>query len=680
MLANLSRFRVYIYALILAVVTISVYYPASRGGFIWDDDYYLTKNPLLTASDGLRRIWFSLDAPSQYFPLVYTTFRVERALWDLDPSGYHWVNILLHIVNALLVWKLLARLRVPGAFLAAMIFALHPVQVESVAWITERKNVLMGLFFLLTLLVWIEFLETRTKRRWYFYALGVGLYMLALSAKTTACTLPAALFLILWLQRKPITWQRVFQIVPFLFLGLAMGLVAVWWERYHQGTRGILFVLGPVERLLVASHAVWFYLSKLLWPSDLTFIYPRWKITAGDPLAYGWILAGLGLGGTIYFVRRFVGRGPEVAALFFIGTLSPLLGFIMLYTFRYTYVADHYQYLASIGPIALVSAGLVIFGDRGQYSRYLMTAACLLIITLLGVLTWRQSATYRDIETLWRTTIARNSGCWMAYNNLGIALVEKGDVDGAIPQYEKSFGLQADYADAHYNLGNALLQKGNIDEALAQCEEALILQPNDADAHIALGNVLLTKGALEQSILHYARALELRPDYADANYSLGNALQQKGELEDAMAHYDKALQVAPDLIEAQLNLGNLLMQKKRERDAIAHYQQALKISPNSEKAQSNLAWALASSSDTSLRNGSKAIDLAERANQSLHGENPFVLHILAATYAESHEFDRAVETAKRAQQLAVAQKESALAEELRRVIELYQTGSSYREP
>jgi tetratricopeptide (TPR) repeat protein len=174
--------------------------------------------------------------------------------------------------------------------------------------------------------------------------------------------------------------------------------------------------------------------------------------------------------------------------------------------------------------------------------------------------------------------------------------------------------------------------------------------------------------------------LELRPDYADANYSLGNALQQKGELEDAMAHYDKALQVAPDLIEAQLNLGNLLMQKKRERDAIVHYQQALKISPNSEKAQSNLAWALASSSDTSLRNGSKAIDLAERANQSLHGENPFVLHILAAAYAESHEFDRAVETAKRAQQLAVAQKEPALAEELRRVIELYQTGSSYREP
>ncbi len=322
-------------ALVLAVLTILVYRPAWNGGFLWDDDVYITKNELLTAPDGLRRIWFSFDSPSQYFPLVYTTFRVEHAFWGLNPTGYHWVNLLLHIANAMLVWSVLARLKVPGAWLAGAIFALHPVQVESVAWITERKNVLMAFFFLLTLLAWIAFINERTKRRWLFYGLALILYLLALSAKTTACTLPAALFLI-----------------------------------FHQGTsRAVFTFLSPIERVLVASRAVWFYLSKLIWPSRLTFIYPRWDITPTHFLSYVWLLAGLTLCVAMYFLRRYVGRSVEVAAGFFVATLSPVLGFIMLYTFRYTFVADHYQYLACIGPIALASAGLVNLADTFKNSR-----------------------------------------------------------------------------------------------------------------------------------------------------------------------------------------------------------------------------------------------------------------------------------------------------------------------
>src|SRR5438309_10758800 len=274
-----SRRGAIAFALVLAVLTILVYRPAWNGGFLWDDDVYITTNELLTAPDGLRRIWFSFDSPSQYFPLVYTMFRVEHAFWGLNPTGYHWVNLLLHVANALLVWGVLARLKVPGAWLAGAIFALHPVQVESVAWITERKNVLMGFFFLLTLLAWVAFVDERTKRRWCFYGLALILYVLALSAKTTACTLPAALLLILWLQKKPISWQRTFEILPFLVLGLAMGLLAMWWEHYHQGTsRAAIPFLSPVDRVLVASRAVWFYVSKLIWPSNLTFIYPKWNI------------------------------------------------------------------------------------------------------------------------------------------------------------------------------------------------------------------------------------------------------------------------------------------------------------------------------------------------------------------------------------------------------------------
>ena len=221
-------------------------------------------------------------------------FASSTRLWGLNPTGYHWVNLVLHVANALLVWLVLARLKVPGAWLAGAIFALHPVQVESVAWITERKNVLMGFFFLLTLLAWIAFVDGKTKRPWLFYGLALILYLLALSAKTTACTLPAALFLILWLQRTPINWKRVFQITPFLVLGIAMGMLAMWWERYHQGTsRAVFTFLSPIERVLVASRAVWFYLSKLIWPSNLTFIYPRWDIAPTHLLNYAWLLAGV---------------------------------------------------------------------------------------------------------------------------------------------------------------------------------------------------------------------------------------------------------------------------------------------------------------------------------------------------------------------------------------------------
>src|SRR5437016_4458077 len=315
-------------ALGLSVLTILTYRPALHGGFVWDDDRYVTHNHLLTVPDGLRRIWFSLDAPSQYFPLTYTVLRIERSLWDLNPAGYHWINIFLHLGNALLVWCILARLQIPGAWLAAAIFALHPVQVETVAWISELKNVLMGFFFLLTLLAWIEYVDVIAKQRRVFYIGSLVFYLLALTAKSTACTLPAALLLILWLKKKPIGRRALFEIIPFIVLAVGVGSVAVWWEKYHQGTR-TLVSLAPVDRLLIASRAIWFYLSKIFLPSNLTFIYPQWRIDPTNPIAYLWLILTLVCAGLIFYLRRFVGRSIEVAALFFVTTLGPLLGFIM---------------------------------------------------------------------------------------------------------------------------------------------------------------------------------------------------------------------------------------------------------------------------------------------------------------------------------------------------------------
>ena len=528
----------------LAALTVFAYWPAWHGGFIWDDDRYVTHNYLLIASDGLRRIWFSLDAPSQYFPLTYTVLRIERSLWDLNPVGYHWVNILLHLGNALLVWCILARLKVPGAWLAATIFALHPVQVESVAWISELKNVLMGFFFLLTLLTWIEYVDATHKHRRILYVAALVFYLLALSAKATACTLPAALLLVLWVKKTAIGRRALLEIIPFVLLALGMGLLAVWWEKYHQGTR-MLVSLGPLERLLIASRAVWFYLGKIFWPAKLTFIYPRWQIDAASPVAYFWLIAAIAFVVAIYYGRRRFGRSVEVATLFFIVTLGPLLGFIMLYTFRYTFVADHYQYLASIGPIALASAGLVTLSRSSKTRQRVVGGTSFAILICLGLLTWRQSATYRDAETLWRATIAKNPDCWMAYNNLGVVQFEKGSVEDAIEKYQQSLRLHPDYPEAHYNLGSALLQKGYPDEAIRHCEEALKIQPNEPDAHIVLGNAFMAKRDVDRAINQYQQALTVRPEDSNAHYNLGIALQEKGETERAAREYEKARKYEP---------------------------------------------------------------------------------------------------------------------------------------
>jgi len=601
-------------------------------------------------------------------------------LWGLSTTGYHWVNLLLHVGSALLVWAVLARLKVPGSWLAAAIFALHPVQVESVAWITERKNVLMGFFFLLTLLAWIVFADERTRRPWIFYCLALVCYVLALSAKATACTLPAALFLILWLEKKPITIRRLIQILPFVVLGIGMGLLAVWWERYHQGTnRGLFTFLSPIERILVASRAVWFYLSKIFWPSNLTFIYPRWNISAAHVVDYIWLLAGVGACVAIYFLRRYVGRSVEVAAAFFVVTLSPVLGFVMLFTFRYTFVADHYQYLACIGPIALASAGIVNLSDKFAHYRGVIVSVALLVVASLGILTWRQAATYTDIETLWRTTLARNPECWMAETNLGFVLIQKGKIDEGIVHYRSALQMQPDSWDAEYNLGTALVRKGQVDEAIRHCERAVGMRPTDPDAQVSLGDALLRKGRIDDAIDHYQKAMMARPDHFLSRYGLCQALLAKGELDSAIQVCRSALVLWPLDPDCQTALAIALEEKGKPAEAIQHYQKALEVAPESVATLTNLAWLLATSPDASQRNGPKAIELAKQADRLVGGTNTLVLRTLAAAYAENGEFANAIRTARSAMELARMHGEDSLTTDLNQQIALYQHGVPYRE-
>jgi protein O-mannosyl-transferase len=429
----------------------------------------------------------------------------------------------------------------------------------------------------------------------------------------------------------------------------------------------------------VASRAVWFYLSKIFWPSKLTFIYPRWNISPADLLDYIWLLAGIAACVTIYVLRRYFGRSIEVASAFFVATLSPVLGFIMLFTFRYTFVADHYQYLACIGPIALASAGVVSLSDKITQYRTVIISAAVLIVASLATLTWRQAATYTDMETLWRTTLAKNPECWMAHTNMGLVLFQKGQIDDAIAHYRSALQMRPDWWDAEYNLGTALAAKGQVDEAILHCEKAVSMRPTDPDAQVSLGNLLLQNGRFDEAIAHYQKAIAVSPDHFLARYGLGQALLEKGEIDSAIQVCRSALLLRPLDADCHTTLAIALEEKGNPAEAIQHYQKALELAPKSIPTLTNLAWLLATSRDASLRNGLKAVELAKQADRLVGGTNTLVLRTLAAAYAENGEFANAIRTARSAMQLARMHGEDSLMTDLGQQIAVYQLGMPYRD-
>ena len=633
-------------ALLLVGATIAAYQQVWRAGFIWDDDVYVTANPLLTAADGLKKIWLSLESPSQYFPLIYTSFRLEHALWGFNPMGYHWVNIVLHAANALLLWRLLYLLRIPGAWLAAALFALHPVQVETVAWISERKNVLMGFFYLLALLAWVKFVAGKHRGEVKFYVLALFCFVLALFSKTTACTLPVALLLISWLKRGSISLQRVLQVLPFVVIGIAMGLVSMWWERYHQGTQGELFSLGIADRVLIAARAFWFYLSKLAWPAQLAFNYPRWPISAADPIAYVWLGACVLLGLAIWILRRWLGRGPEVALTFFVATLAPTLGFVMLYTFRYTFVADHYQYIACIGPLTLCAATITWGFERlGRLKYVFLPVICAALLVPLGWRTWRYGGAYVNEETLWRATLAVNPTSWMAHNNLAILLLHSDRLDQAIAEYNEALRLDPNYAEAHYNLANALLRQGRMAEAQPHYEKAIELNPGMAMARTNLALILLEHGETEKAIAQLEQAVQTEPRAELAHMRLADALVRVGRPEEAIAHLQAATENSPDPFHVHNQLAALLLGQRRLSEAREHALRAVELNPNDTAAQTNVGIILAEGGDSS-----EAITHFQRALE-LNPENAEAHYNLANTLMQQRRGEEAIGHYQRALEL-----------------------------
>jgi tetratricopeptide (TPR) repeat protein len=622
-------------ALALLVVAICVVYlPAVHGGFIWDDDGHVTR-PELRSLHGLWRIWFELGATQQYYPLVHSAFWIEHRLFGDDPFGYHLVNILLHAVAACLVFLLLRRLKIPGAFLAGAIFALHPVQVESVAWITEQKNTLSAVFFLTSAWAYLEFDETR-RRRIYFVALG--LFILGLLSKTVIATLPGVLLVIFWWQRGSLTWKRdAAPLLPWFGLGAVSGLFTAWVEHTLIGARGEAFALTLVERCLLAGRVVWFYLWKLVWPHPLIFVYPRWAISQDVWWQYLPLLGALALPAALWLLRRR-GRGPLAAALFFAGTLFPVLGFFNVFPFLFSYVADHFQYLPSLGPIVLASAGIALgLGRLPRSARPVGQGAAAALVAVLSVLTWLQSGMYSDVQTLYRTTIARNPAAWLAYDNLGILLSGMGRRQESIDLLKQAVRLKPELADIHYNLGTALADAGRPDEAIAEYEQALKLRPVFPEVHVNLGNVLGAVGRTDEAIASYHRAIASRRDYADAHYNLGNALMSAGRIEEAIQEYTEALRIAPDFASAEDSLGLALARRDRIPEAIQHFNLALRIDPNYARAHNNLGRALAmlGQGDAAIEHYREAIRINPDYAEARNG--------LGAAYARANRMNEAIE-------------------------------------
>lgn len=570
--AMTGRWRDALAGSFLLLAPLVVYLPLRSAGFIWDDDQYVTQNRHLQDAAGLARIWLDPRAVPQYYPLVHTTYWAEFQLWGLDARGYHATNVVLHAISALLLWRVLVRLRVLGALFAAALFAVHPVMTESVAWITERKNVLSLALVLAALASYLRFAPVEpdaaadeSHGRWY--ALALLLYVGALLSKTVVCALPAVIVVLLWWKCGRIRARDLAPLAPFFVLGAAAGLHTAWLERHHVGAFGAEWSLAPLERVLVAGRALWFYAGKLIWPHPLIFFYPRWQIDQTElwqlafPLAIAAVLVAL------WTTRDRIGRGPLAAILIFAGVLLPALGFIDVYPFRYSYVADHFQYHASTALFALAAAVAAQYAARlGAAGRAAARVAAVALLLVLGTLTAAQARVYRDLETLYRDTIAKNGTAWNAY----------------------------------LNLANYLSSTGRNEEALSLAREAVRLAPSVADAHNTLGGVLFLTSQeqpatgparLAEAVEAFSQAIALEPEHVDALYNGAVASTVAGRHEEAARYYERIVARDPAAVDALVGLGRSLLLLGRPGEAEPHLREAVRRAPQRADAQQALALA-----------------------------------------------------------------------------------------
>lgn len=648
----------------IAVLTCAVYLPSLRCGFIWDDNAHVTR-PELRSFSGLYHIWFDVGATQQYYPLLHTAFWIEQKLWGEQAWAYHLVNVLEHAGAACLVYLILQRLQIPGALLAAMLFAVHPVQVESVAWIAEQKNTLSALFYLSAMLTYLNFDVSRQRKR---YALAAFLFVLGLLTKTVTATLPAALLVIFWWQRGTLSWQRdVRALAPWFILGAAAGLFTAWVEQNLIGAEGALYQLSVLQRSLLAGRVIWFYIAKLVWPSNLLFIYPRWEIDAAIWWQCLFPAATIAVFIGFWLLRRRC-RGPLACWLFYVGTLFPALGFFNVFPFIYSFVADHFQYLASLGMFVLF-AGTVMSLPVHRFVRpapKIVIALSGAVVAMMAVLSWRQIQVYADNVTLFQNTLRSNPNCWMAHNNLGFELMTRGDLDDATNHFQESLRLNPSNWTALLNMGLTAEKANRIPDAIHWYEEAISKEPTFFFAYYHLGHALLITGHPKEAVKHFSEAIRLRPEYPPTHFDCGTALAQLGENGEAMLQYAAALQLQPDDPDAHHNLAFLLAAAGHPDQAVAHFQEALRLRPNFPEAHFNLA-------NTIAHNDPQEAIQHYRSAIQFRPDYAEAYANLASTYAQIGDRIAAIAAMQKAIDLAKDQGNQTLVQQLEPLLHSYES-------
>ena len=620
---------------VLMALPLLCYIPALSGPFIWDDNHMLYNNPLIHAGfpDGLFDFWFSAKN-FDFFPLTSTTLWIEWRLWGVNPMGYRVVNILLHGLSAVLIWRILARLRVSGAWLIGLIFAVHPVAVASVAWIAERKNTLSTAFGMLALL-W--FLRYEAKAEWFlrheamaekgvagrlrWYLLSYAAFLAGLFSKTAIVTLPAVMLILAWWQRGKLTWRDVARTAPFFLTSLVLGLVTIWFQYGKAIGRGIVRPEGFFSRLAGTGWALWFYLYKTFLPFNLCMVYPRWKIDPTLPLSFLPLFLYLALIALLWRFRRTWGRHGLAGLGYHVVTLFPVLGFLKIYFMRFSLVGDHWQYLSFVGPVALVVGAVGHWSERSSaIVRRAVTGLAAAAVVVLCVLSWKQALLYADEKELWRHNTRLNPEGWVAYNNLGI--LTQLNPEQAISHFQKAVALNPRYQEAYFGLGMALRAVGQREQAIESFRKAVALRPDYFVAQNALGLTYMELCRFKEAVPHFEQAVATRPAYAEpyvnagvclavlgdaerakelivkgigfgfprptVHYRLGVTWLELGRKENAKEQFLESLSFGPSS-SAHVNLATILVEQDKPEEALGHYEAALRLQPDFMEAHYNIA-------------------------------------------------------------------------------------------
>jgi protein O-mannosyl-transferase len=549
----------------LVALIFLAYLPLIHAGFIWDDDSYLLNDVALGSWRGLFFIWFHpLKAGiPQYYPLTFTTLWIEFHLFGLKPLELHVFNVLLHATSAIVLWRLLRRLEVSGSWLIAALFAVHPVHMESVAWISERKNVLSGLLYLLSLSAYLRYSPVRG--RWY--ALSLFLFILALLSKSVTSSLPVAVLLILYWKRGSITRRDIVLLAPYFLLGAAMGIVTSWMERNVVGARGPEWNFSLAQRILIAGHALWFYAAKLYWPNPLIFTYPRWNLDTTNSTLFLYPGAAAAMVVLLWFYRKQIGRGPFVAVLFFAISLFPALGFVNVFPMRYSFVADHFQYLASIGLFTLAVGGgaylLRRFVPNQPQIGAILAAG---ILVLLVSTSFARAFAFRDLQSLWRDTLAKNPGCWMAHNNLGVAYFNAKDYDRSLAEFRTAAALNPYDVESDLNAAKMELFQGTMPETIRLGRQAIehIGPENTPDNRdfrargwFIIGCALFREGDAAGCEDAFWTVVDNDPKNVTAHRGLAEMLEEQGDWSRALKEWEVVATLDPKNVEAHQMLAPL---------------------------------------------------------------------------------------------------------------------------